>query len=283
VNPTIPETNEALRRAIYGGEIFLLAPTAASRDLVAEINALLVDAFPEVDDPRDAAAVLGDALHFERIGAIRRTLFCEPLFHRRVREVAEALGFAPDRVAFDPIRLRVVGHRGAENPRARAVYTPHRDTWYAHSQSAIAWWIPLHDAPEDQTFVFYPQRFAAPVANDSERFTYTSWIARGWDLKIGWQRRDAGLEAHYPGALGGDDWGPEVGFAATRAQNLLFAGAQFHRTRDHAGGRTRFSLDFRIVDLGDHQRGGGAPNADNRSVGSAVVDYVHPPGTGAGA
>lgn len=272
-----PDTNPALRRAIYDGDVFLLDPTAASSALVGEINALLAETFPEVDDPRDAAAELGDERHFERIGAVRKTLFCEPHFHRRVREVVAALDFDPARVAFDPIRLRVIGHRGAANPRAAAIYTPHRDTWYAHSQSAIAWWIPLHDAPADQTFVFYPERFAAAVANDSERFTYQSWIERGWDLKIGWQKRDAGLTAHYPGALDGPgDWGPEVGFAAERGQNLLFAGAQFHRTRDHDAGRTRFSLDFRIVDLDDHAAAIGAPNADNRSIGSAVVDYVQP-------
>lgn len=271
-----PASNPELRGALYAGELFLLPATAASTALVDEIAGLLRDAFPEVDDPREAAAALGDELHFERIGAVRKTLFCEPHFHDRVREVVEALGFDPARVAFDPIRLRVIGHRGAANPRAAAIYTPHRDTWYAHSQSAIAWWIPLHDVPEDQTFVFYPRRFDAPVANDSERFAYQSWVERGWDLKIGWQNRDAGLTAHYPGALGGEDWGPEVGFAATRGQNLLFAGAHFHRTRDHAAGRTRFSLDFRIIDLDDHAAALGAPNVDNRSTGSAALDYVRP-------
>lgn len=274
---TPPETNQQLRQALYGGAIALLDPTAASASLIEAVNALLADTFPEVDDPRDAAAALGDERHFERIGAVRKILFCDPDYHRRVVAVAAALGFDPGRVAFDPIRLRVVGHRGAANPRARAVYAPHRDTWYAHSQAAIAWWIPLHDVAQDQTFVFYPERFDVPVANDSERFIYQRWVERGWDLKIGWQRRDAGLEAHYPGALGGDDWGPSTGFAARAGQNLLFAGAHFHQTRDHAAGRTRFSLDFRLIDLDDHEAGIGAPNVDNRSRGSAVIDYVRSP------
>ena len=48
----------------------------------------------------------------------------------------------------------------------------------------------------------------------------------------------------------------------TRGEVLLFSGAQFHRTLPQARGRTRFSLDFRVVDLDDHARGRGAPNAN---------------------
>jgi hypothetical protein len=51
-------------------------------------------------------------------------------------------------------------------------------------------------------------------------------------------------------------------------------GAHFHQTRKNATGRTRFSLDFRTVDLADHEAGVGAPNVDNRSTGSTVRDYV---------
>ena len=61
-----------------------------------------------------------------------------------------------------------------------------------------------------------------------------------------------------------------------RAETLLFSGSHFHRTLPQATGRARFSLDFRAVDLDDHARGAGAPNVDNRSRGSALVDYTMP-------
>ena len=47
-------------------------------------------------------------------------------------------------------------------------------------------------------------------------------------------------------------------------------------TLPQALGRTRFSLDARLVHLGDHARGLGAPNVDGRSRGSALPDYVQP-------
>src|SRR5207245_740340 len=120
------------------------------------------------------------------------------------------------------------------------------------------------------TFVFYPECFRRAVPNDSERFDYDEWVRAGWNLKIGWQDRDAGLRARYPGVVGAAWAGPAVGFACRRGDNLLFAGAQFHQTRRQAAGRTRFSLDFRIVELDDHAAGAGAPNVDNRSRGSAL-------------
>lgn len=276
IESALPAGAGAARAALYDGRIFMLEATAASRALTDDAWTLLRDAFPEADDPRDAATHVDPAEHFARIGAIRRQLFCEPHFHQRVFDVVAACGFDPGRVAFDPIRLRVVGHRGHENPRAAAVYYPHRDTWYAHSQAAVAWWVSLHDIDPPESFVFYPERFSQPVANDSETFSYGRWVADGWDLKIGWQRRDAGLTAHYPSVVGEPDAGPSLGFASQRGQNLLFAAAHFHRTLEQSSGRTRFSLDFRVVDLDDHDADRGAPNADNRSRGDATVDYVRP-------
>jgi hypothetical protein len=55
----------------------------------------------------------------------------------------------------------------------------------------------------------------------------------------------------------------------------MFSGTHFHQICKHATGRTRFNIDFRKVDLNDHDAGHGAPNVENRSKGSALADYVH--------
>ncbi len=263
-----------LRKALYRGEIFLLPPTDASLALVDAVYDVVRDRLG--DEPRRAHERFDDVTLFEHVGRIRRVLFLEERFHRLAREVIAAYGYPPARAAFDPLRLRVVTHRGHENPRAEAVYYPHRDTWYGHSQAIVTWWIPLDDLPEEQTFVFYPERFEAAVPNDSEIFDYDQWVKEGWDLKIGWQNRDHGLTARYPGVVGEVEPGDAVGFSCARGQNLLFSGAHFHATRPQTENVTRFSLDFRVVHLDDVARGRGAPNVDNRSTGSALDDYVMP-------
>jgi hypothetical protein len=271
-----PADARTLRAALYAGDVFLSPPTAASLALAAAVRARLADVLgcapPEV---RDAPERMPNEELFARIGALRRELYLEPPFHDALRAVVAAGGFDPARVAFDPLRLRVVRHRGHENPLAAPVYHPHRDTWYAHPRALIAWWIPLDDLAAHETFAFYPERFRAPVDNDSEVFDYGDWVRDGWELKIGWQQLAAGIVARYPRAAD-VPFGRAVGFACRTAENLLFSGAHLHATLPQATGRTRFSLDFRIVDLDDHAAGLGAPDVDNRSRGSSLADYVQP-------
>jgi hypothetical protein len=269
----LPRDAEAARRAIYEGTVFHLAPTEASRAFVELARAELVRVLG-FDDVRAAHARLSPGEFFDRMGRVRRRLYLEPDAHEHVRAVIASLGFDPARVAFDPARLRVVAHRGHENPAAAPVYYAHRDTWYAHPQALVTWWIPLDDLAEEETFVFHPESFARPVPNDSEIFDYDAWVRDGWSLKIGWQDKASSSRARYPGVVGTPDPGPAVGFSCRRAEVLLFSGAHFHGTRPHATGRTRYSLDFRVVDLEDARDGRGAPNVDGRSRGSALPDYV---------
>lgn len=273
IRTTLPGRNEALRCALYEGHVFLAEATEPSRTLAERVRRRLSETLGP--DPREAQHRMSNDELFDRLGPLRRELYCDAEYHEALRTVIGALGFAPHEVAFDPLRLRVVRSRGhAEIPAAKAVYYPHRDTWYAHPQTLIAWWIPLDALGPEETFVFHPERFRQPVPNDSEIFDYDDWVRDGWELKIGWQRKESGLTARYPGIVGEVDGGPAVGFRCQAAQNLLFSGAHFHRTLPQATGRTRFSLDFRLVHLGDEAAGLGAPNVDARSRGSALRDYV---------
>jgi hypothetical protein len=272
-----PPRGELLPR-LYGGDLFLLPPTAASLRLVDEVRDLLSERLGS--DPRKVHERLSNDEIFTRVGELRRIFFLERRFHDGVRAAMEAVGVDPERCAFDPIRIRVVLHDGHQNPASRAVYYPHRDTWYAHPRSVIAFWIPLDDLEEEETFVFYPERLREVIPNDSERFDYDTWVKQGWGLKIGWQDRKDGERAHYPGTLGQPDPGPALGFSCRRGENLLFAGAHYHRTLPQSTGRTRFSLDFRFVDLDDLAHDRGAPSVDSRCTGSAVVDYVRTPPRG---
>jgi hypothetical protein len=269
-----PPEDADLRRALYGGHVFLLPPTDASRALVDLARARLHAELG--DDPRGAHARFDEVELFERIGRVRRAIYTEPAAHTLLRATAASVGFDACETAFDPARLRAILHGAGDNPRAAPVYYPHRDTWYGHPQSVVTLWTALDELTEDETFVFYPDRFASPVANDSEVFDYDAWVARGWSLKIGWQDRDASLRARYPSVVGVEEYGLPAGFDCQAGEVLLFSGAHFHRTLPQSRGRSRFSLDARLVHLADHALGLGAPNADARSRGSALRDYVRP-------
>jgi ectoine hydroxylase-related dioxygenase (phytanoyl-CoA dioxygenase family) len=263
-----------LRRSLYAGDIYLLGPLPASERLVADVRERLGRELGEAGPEREAQFRLSGAEFFARVGRLRRQLYLEPHFHRAVREVLADCGFDPCQFAFDPIRVRAVAHRGFEEPKAAAVYVAHRDTWYGHPQALVTGWVPLHDLGEGETFVFYPDCFARPVPNNSGAFDYDEWVGRDWSLKIGWQDPGAWARAVYPSLQGEAGPGEALSFSCRAGQVLLFAGAHLHQTRRNVSGRTRFSIDFRAVHLGDHAAGLGAPNADNRSRGCALRDYV---------
>jgi hypothetical protein len=271
-----PSDNAALRREIYSGAVVRLAPTNASQRLATDVLGAIEAELAGDGGIRAAQFRMDDAAFFESVGRLRRLIYTGFPYHQMLRRLVASCGFDPGRTAFDPIRLRVVAHRGFENPRAAPIYHAHRDTWYAHPQALITWWVPLHDLSEEETFVFFPDEFRRPVPNDSERFDYDAWTRAGTGLKIGWQNRDDGLRATYPGLLGEPPRSRTVGFSCRLGEVLLFSGAQFHQTRHNTSGQTRFSLDFRTVNLDDHAQRLGAPNVDNRSTGSALRDYIHP-------
>jgi hypothetical protein len=271
----LPATETEARCALYAGAIFHLPGDAASARLVREAWAALETELGE--NPRESQFRMTDGDFFDRIGQLRKAIYTGPRFHALVAAVLQGRGFDPTRTACDPARLRVISHKGYENPAAAPIYYAHRDTWYAHSQAEITWWVPLHDVTPAETFVFYPDWFDRLVPNNSEAFDHDNWTRHGAALRIGWQNPEHGRTHIYPGQVGEFDPGREVGFAAAAGDVVLFAGAHFHQTRKNATGRTRFSLDFRTVDLEDHASGGGAPNADNRSTGCSIKDYIRLP------
>jgi hypothetical protein len=269
----LPADNADTRSALYAGQLYHHASTAASRALVDDVHGLLAEQFGALD-ARYAQAELTDAEFFARIGRIRKRLFEDPHFHDRAFAVAESMGFARDEVAFDPLRLRVVSHDGHHNVRAAPIYYPHRDTWFALSRSVIACWVAVHDIAPTETFEVYPEWLERPVGNTSEHFDYDRWVRDHRSLRIGWQDQDAGKEVHYSGTREVFSPGVTVPLAAERGDVVLFSGAHLHKTRENTAGYTRYSLDFRMVHKADHYAGRGPANVDNRSTGDATRDYV---------
>jgi hypothetical protein len=270
---TLPADNTSLRRALYGGAVFLLPATPAARELTGAAAGLLEAEFAGVAHPREAQHVLSTEEFLRRVGNVRKALAGGPRFRDLARRLLAECGFDPGENAVDVVRLRAVTHKGHESPAARPAYSAHRDTWYANPRAQVNWWLPLHDVTEEETFALYPDDFARAVANSSAAFDYDEWVRA-----VGWQNPRASPDALYPSALDPPDPRRALRFAAGAAQVLLFSGAHLHQTLPNSSGRTRFSVDFRTTHLGDHARGEGAPDADNGSRGCALKGYLHPPG-----
>lgn len=265
MSPLLPR-GAALRRSIYAGEIHRAPAGDASRALAGRVRAIL-DATPP---PSSEATGAGARIHAHANEARRRVLV-DAAVSDGVRAVLAALGLAPDEHAYDPPRLRAIQSGAHAIPEAAAAYYAHRDTWYANPRAQVNVWIPLHDVAAEETFTLFPSAFGRAVENDSATFDYATWVET-----VGWQRPGGAARGVYPRALRSLDGQERYEFAAEAGTVLLFSAAHLHQTRAHASGRTRYSVDFRVVHLADHEAGLGAPDVDNRSTGAALVDYVTP-------
>lgn len=55
---------------------------------------------------------------------------------------------------------------------------------------------------------------------------------------------------------------------------IMFSGAQLHSTVPNTSGKTRFSIDFRLVNIDDVANRRGAPNVDSACTGTTLRDYL---------
>ena len=131
-------------------------------------------------------------------------------------------------------------------------------------------WIPLFDVDERDSFAVFPGVFDRAVDNDSAEFIYGHFAAQG-----GFQSAEL-IASVYPRCLEALPRDVHC-IRAIADQVVVFSAAHLHATTPNMTAQTRLSVDVRFVDLDDDARGAGAPDVDNRSRGSALVDYARPP------
>jgi hypothetical protein len=254
------------RGAIFRGEIVRRDACDASRALCRIARQHAARAF-ECDITSLRSLHERDEDPWSRTCAARVALAEDPEARAASIELALALGFSRETLAFDAPRLRVVAPHAHARPAAARAYYMHRDTWYGSPAAQVNVWVPLFDVDERDSFAIWPAALGARVENDSATFDYERFTTRG-----GFQ--SAGLiDAAYPRAL---ETPPGSAFRvrAKAAEVVAFAAAHLHATTPNETNATRLSVDVRFVDLGDHERGEGARDDDNASRGCAIGDYM---------
>lgn len=263
-----PDSFAEMKQAVYQGDLFLLPAFPQSLELVGYARQLLRESFPSLADVQKIHVEFTDDFIYRTMLELRKTLSAPDLSRRFIANITQPLGLVPLQTVFDPLRLR--WNPPKEYFDEQAVYSSvHRDTWYANPQCQLNWWMPLFDVTEEQTFRFFGDYFTEAIPNTSSDFDYSNWARN-----VGFQTSIAVSAQQYPTATIRPVDENITGFSCCAGDILVFSAAQLHRTAYNRRGLTRFSLDFRTVDLEDQRQGRGAPNADNASTGDATVDYL---------
>ena len=263
-------SDEARREQAYAGTLFFYTPTAASRALCEHAWDLIAEAFSPLD-PIEAQEQLSVEKYAEVIGPMKTEFTHHIRSKELIRDYLVDLGADPEKTYFDIPRMRVVTHSAFLTSGVGYAYNAHRDIWYAAPPCQLNWWLPITDIGSQSALAFHPVQWDEPTPNSSEGFDAYEWNAVGRAEAAKHVKSDT---RNHPVPVGQVNLEPTVRIVGPAASSILFSAAQLHSTVPNTSGRTRFSLDFRTVNLDDLVGRIGAPNIDNSSTGTTARDFL---------
>ncbi len=263
--------NETERRnAMFAGDIFREHPTRAWSALADFARARIAQHFGNLD-PRRAQHELSVESFVQLVAGLKTDFTNHPETKQLVRAVLTETGHDVPSTVFDVPRLRVVTSDGYLSAGVGYAYKTHRDTWYAAPSCQVNWWASLYDLEPSQSLTFYPAFFTRPCANTSAEFDYDDWQRNGRTSAVRQISKDT---RQHPLPLVDLPEAEAIRLVMPADHYVQFSAAQLHRTTPNSSGLTRFSIDFRTINLQDYELQRGAPNADNASRGSTISDFL---------
>jgi hypothetical protein len=255
---------------VYNGAVIVLPPTPESLALVNWARELVEEAFHPLD-PTTAQHELDVDRFVEIAGPLKPRFIHHPKTRELQKAYVKALGFDKNRTYLDVPRMRVVTSDGYLKSGVGLNLPLHRDTWWSAPLQQIQFWGPLFPMSRHSSMDFYPYYHRMPMPNTSEEFNVYRWNTTG--------RKDAAQHRHgedkrgIPRPLGAPEHPGAVQIVLPVGGMVLFSANEMHSTTPNVTGKTRFSIDFRIVDA-EHVRDGiGAVNVDDASQGVALRDF----------
>lgn len=267
LDPTFDEAER--RRRIYDGQLILLSPRPSGLRIVEHARTMLEAAFPGVD-PRDAQHHM-DVEAFAAILIPLKPAFIHHQFSwRTIAEYLIADGYDPERTYLDVPRLRISTSHGYLTSGVAYAHHPHRDTWWSAPLQQINWWMPVYEFASESAMAFHPRYWDEGVINDSSLFDYRDWNTN--------QRKNAAQHVKsdtrwQPHAIEELELQPELRLVCNPGGAMAFSGAQMHSTVANTSGRTRYSVDWRTIDIDDVVAGRGAHNVDSAPSGTSLRDF----------
>jgi hypothetical protein len=265
-----PSMSDAERRArLFAGDLFVYSPTPSSEALCAFAREMVEEAFAP-HYPPDAQHHLDNARYVQILAALKPAFINHPRCKELLSGVLTEAGCDPETTFFDVPRLRTMTSEFL-NAGLTYQFHPHRDTWFSAPMCQVNWWMPVYELHETNVMAFHPRYFTEPVRNSSGDYNYGEWVATG--------RRAAAAQIEVetraqPEAQEHIEREPETRIIPKVGGLLLFSGAQLHTTITNTSGRTRFSIDFRAVDLTDVEEHRGALNIDSHCTGTTLGDFM---------
>jgi hypothetical protein len=265
-----PASDDVRRERLYDGDLFVYSPRPATSALCEFGRQMAEQAFAPHDpetaqdemEVEDYAALLAD---------LKPRFIHDPESKRLIQEMLTDLGCDPEKVYFDVPRMRSSTSHGYLTSGIAYAFHPHRDTWYSAPQSQFNWWLPIYPISADNGLAFHPRYWYTPIKNSSRSYNYAVWNATSRKEAAKHVKSDTRVQ---PKPEEDIELDPQIRPICEPGGLIIFSAAQMHSSVPNTSGRTRFSIDFRTVHIGDAIEERGAPNIDSECTGTTMGDYL---------
>lgn len=265
------------RRRAFNGQIFTFSPTPASLEFAAFARDMIEDAFGG-RDPRYVQYEMPVEDYVAIVAPLKPRFIHHPRTRGLIATMLADIGCDLDKTYLDVPRLRTVTSDGYLTAGVGYPFPPHRDTWYSAPMAQLNFWMPLYDLTPDSTMAFHPTYWSQPVRNSSRVYNYYEWNANGRANAAKHIKQDT---RRMPQLEQEVDPQPQHLVDLPPGGFVLFSAAMLHSTVTNTSGRTRYSVDFRTVNIDDLRNRQGALNLDAECTGTALRDFLR--GTDAAA
>ncbi len=264
-------SDEERRSQLFDGQLFVYSPRPSSHAFIEHARQMIRDAFHPLD-PELAQYEMPVEKYAEVLGKLKPAFIHHPESKRHLGNLLNELGCDPEKTYFDVRKMRSSTSDQYLTTGIAYAWHPHRDTWYSAPKCQINYWIPIYDIRSDNAMAFHPRYWNTGVKNDSERFNY-------------YTHNQQSRGAHVTKFISSDprvlpkpqeplELDPQVRLIVPAGGILLFSAAQMHSSVPNTSGRTRFSIDFRVVHVDDVRAKRGAPHSDEACSGTTMRDYL---------
>src|SRR4051812_5210930 len=263
-------SDEARRHRLYGGDLFAFSPTASAAKLAELARELSEEAFAPYDPE-----VAQDNMPPERYAEILAELKPKFIHHPRAKELIAGMlsevGADIEETYFDVPRLRTMAHGQYMNAGLALQFHSHRDTWFSAPQQQLNWWLPVYPIESENSMAFHPHYFERAIRNTSSGYDYDEWNKTGRQQAAKLVKKETRKQPQAEERL---ELTPDVRVVTPPGGTIVFSAAQLHTTVPNTTTRTRFSIDFRTVNLDDLLEGVGAANVDSACTGTTLRDFL---------
>jgi hypothetical protein len=263
--------DETRRRQLFDGQLFVYSPRSAGLAFIEFARALIEEAFRPLD-PLRAQYDLPVETYAAILGKLKPAFIHHPESKRHIARMFAEMGCDLDKTYFDVPKMRSSTSHGYLTTGIAYAWHPHRDTWYSALPSQINWWMPIYELASDNSMAFHPRYWTEPVRNNSADYNYyeANVVNRGAHV-AGLIKEDKRILPKPTESLELD---PQLRLICPAGGSILFSAAQMHSSVPNTSGVTRFSIDFRVVNIDDVAARCGAPNIDAACTGSNVRDFM---------